>query len=63
MLWIFLTLAFAIVAVEKFGVKSYSLLFTIFLVLLIASGVLCFTFQVAENMNRSRILARWVIIY
>lgn len=60
MLWIFLTLAFAIVAVEKFGVKSYSLLFTIFLVLSIASGVLCFTFQVAENINRSRILARWV---
>ena len=60
MLWIFLTLAFAIVAVEKFGVKSYSLLFTIFLVLSIASGVLCFTFSIVENMNRSRILARWV---
>ena len=60
MLWIFLTLIFAIVAVEKFGVKSYSLLFTIFLVLSIASGVLCFTFSIVENMNRSRILARWV---
>lgn len=60
MLWIFLTLTFAIVVIEKFGIKSYSLLFTIFLVLSIASGILCFTFQVAENMNRSRILARWV---